>query len=709
MRQVFVSSKGEILVEDVPAPIVGHNGLLVRVAYSLISSGTELRRIQQGQGVLQRAFRNADLVKKVVDRVLSKGMLETAAFVRDRLEELAPLGYSASGVVIERGRNVVDLEVGDRVACGGSGYAYHAEIIAVPRNLVVKVPKDVELKEAAFTTLGAIAVQGVRRANAQMGEIVVVIGMGLVGQLVAQLLRVAGCRVIGTDVLPERLALAEQLGAEKTILVSQEDPVKAVLRHTGGMGADAAIICAATSSSEPINQAFQMLRERGRVVIVGAVGMELEREDFYAKELDLLISRSYGPGRYDPVYEEKGVDYPLGYVRWTENRNMAEFVRLLSEGEIDVTPLISAEVPLEEAPQAYRMLLDTEEAPIGIVLTCDDGLGEKVKERRIAITSKPRKKGVINVAIIGAGSFAQRIRLPDLRRISGYNLRAVVTASGVNARQVARRFRAEYCATDYQEVLEDPDVDMVLIATRHNLHFPMAMDAVQAGKDVFVEKPMALTYEQCDELLRAVQEVGIHFTVGFNRRYAPLSVRAKELIAGRRKPLFINYRVNAERIPKDHWVHDPLVGGGRVIGEVCHFLDLFNYFIDNEIIGLEVSYIPVNNQTVSSLDNVAVTLKYADGSLANLVYTSLGDISLPKERIGIFVDQACLVIEDFMKLELYGFVEKGVALKRQDKGWYQELVEFLKAIQGKPSASLTILDAVKATRTSLDILRQVHG
>lgn len=709
MRQVFVNSKGEILVEDVPAPIVGRNSVLVRVAYSLISSGTELRRIQQGQGVLQRAFRNPDLVKKLVDRVLSKGMLKTATFVRDKLKEFAALGYSASGVVIERGKNVVDLEVGDRVACGGSGYAYHAEIIAVPRNLVVKVPKDVGLKGAAFTTLGAIAMQGVRRANVQMGEIVVVVGMGLVGQLVVQLLQVAGCRVIGADLLPERLALAEQLGAEKTILVGQEDPVKAVLRYTGGMGADAAIICAATSSSEPINQAFQMLRERGRVVIVGAVGMELEREDFYAKELDLLISRSYGPGRYDPTYEEKGVDYPIGYVRWPENRNMAEFVRLLSEGEINVAPLISAEVPLEEAPQAYRMLLDTEESPIGIVLTYDNVLEEKVKERRVEVTPKPRGKGVINVAVIGAGSFAQRVRLPDLRRISGYDLRAVVTASGVNARQVARRFKAEYCTTDYHEVLEDPDVDMVLIATRHNLHFPIAMDAIQAGKDVFVEKPLALTYEQCNELLRAVQEVGIHFTVGFNRRYAPLSVRAKELIAGRRKPLFINYRVNTGRIPKDHWVHDPLVGGGRIIGEVCHFLDLFNYFIDDEIIGLKVSHTPFNNQTVSSLDNVAVTLKYADGSLANLVYTSLGDLRLPKERIEIFVDQACLVIDDFMKLELYGFAEKGVGLKRQDKGWYQELVEFLKAIQGKPSASLTILDAVKATRISLDIIRQVHG
>lgn len=709
MRQVFVNSKGEILVEDVPAPIVGRNSVLVRVAYSLISSGTELRRIQQGQGVLQRAFRNPDLVKKLVDRVLSKGMLKTATFVRDKLKEFAALGYSASGVVIERGKNVVDLEVGDRVACGGSGYAYHAEIIAVPRNLVVKVPKDVGLKGAALTTLGAIAMQGVRRANVQMGEIVVVVGMGLVGQLVVQLLQVAGCRVIGADLLPERLALAEQLGAEKTILVGQEDPVKAVLRYTGGMGADAAIICAATSSSEPINQAFQMLRERGRVVIVGAVGMELEREDFYAKELDLLISRSYGPGRYDPTYEEKGVDYPIGYVRWTENRNMAEFVRLLSEGEINVAPLISAEVPLEEAPQAYRMLLDTEESPIGIVLTYDNVLEEKVKERRVEVTPKPRGKGVINVAVIGAGSFAQRVRLPDLRRISGYDLRAVVTASGVNARQVARRFKAEYCTTDYQEVLEDPDVDMVLIATRHNLHFPIAMDAIQAGKDVFVEKPLALTYKQCNELLRAVQEVGIHFTVGFNRRYAPLSVRAKELIAGRRKPLFINYRVNTGRIPKDHWVHDPLVGGGRIIGEVCHFLDLFNYFIDDEIIGLKVSHTPFNNQTVSSLDNVAVTLKYADGSLANLVYTSLGDLRLPKERIEIFVDQACLVIDDFMKLELYGFAEKGVGLKRQDKGWYQELVEFLKAIQGKPSASLTILDAVKATRISLDIIRQVHG
>lgn len=709
MRQVFVNPKGEILIKDVPAPIVGHNSVLVRVAYSLISSGTESRRIEQGQGMLLRAFRDPDLVKKVVNRALSKGMLETAAFVRDRLEELAPLGYSASGVVIEKGKDVVDLEVGDRVACGGSGYAYHAEVIAVPRNLVVKVPEDVELKEAAFTTLGAIAMQGVRRANAQMGEIVVVIGMGLVGQLVAQLLQVASCRVIGTDLLPERLALAGQLGAEKTILVGQEDPVKAVLRHTGGMGADAVIVCAATSSSEPINQAFQMLRERGRVVIAGAVGMELEREDFYAKELDLLISRSYGPGRYDPMYEEKGMDYPIGYVRWTENRNMAEFVRLLSEGKVNVTPLISAEVPLEEAPQAYRMLLDTEETPLGIVLTYGNVLEEKVKERRVEVTPKPREKGVINVAVVGAGSFAQRIRLPNLQRISGYNLRAVVTASGVNAKRVAGRFKAEYCTTDYQEVLKDPAVDMVLIATRHNLHFPMAMDAVQAGKDIFVEKPMALTYEQCDELLRAVQEVRIHFTVGFNRRYAPLSVRAKELIAGRRKPLFINCRVNAGRISKDHWVHDPLVGGGRIIGEVCHFLDLFNYFIDDEIIGLEVSYIPINNQTVSSLDNIAVTLKYAHGSLANLVYTSLGDISLPKERTEIFVDQACLVIEDFMRLELYRFVEKGVALKRQDKGWYQELVEFLKAIQGKPSASLTILDAVKATRTSLDILRQLHG
>lgn len=709
MKGVFRRGDGSIVIEEVAPPLLRTNGALVRVAYSLISSGTEASAERTEEQAVP--FTHAGtLAKKVLRKMTEEGLRATMAAVQKNLGSTPPLyslGYSASGVVVEKADGLFNLDGGDRVACAGTGYACHQEIIFVPKHLLARVPEGVSVRSGAFATLGSIALHGVRQAQVQLGEAVLVIGLGLVGQLGVQILKAAGCRVMGSDLRPDRVELAKSLGLDLGIGPGA-DFVGEVQRFTRGIGADAVLLCADTDSSEPIREAMEACRQRGRIVVVGAVGLDLERRPLYEKELVVTISRSYGPGRYDPLYEKGGIDYPVSYVRWTEQRNLEAFLRLLAEGKVAIDPLIGLEVSLEEAPQAYAAL-QGEPRPIAVLLRYPEAPEGGRLERTVVLQHRPIQKEVVNVGVIGCGAFAQAVHLPNLKEIPGYHLRAVVAGTGSKAKEVEKRFRADYCSTDYREVLADEGIDMVLIATRHDLHLRMAMDAVKAKKAIFLEKPMALSWEGCLELAQAVREAGVPFTVGFNRRYSPLAVKAKELLSKRRKPYLVIYRVNAGSLPKDHWIQDPDRGGGRVIGEACHFFDLFNFLIERKARDVEAQAIPIDGSAVVALDNVTVTVRYQDGSLAVLIYTSLGNQALPKERIEIFANGDALVLDDFRRLTPFGFDEKEIALRVPDKGLKQELVEFLKRQRGEASTALGLEEALDASRVTFQVHDLVAG
>ena len=718
MKQLLIK-KGEVVVEDVPSPLVENGSVLVKVNYSLISAGTEMTGVTaSGESLLHKALRQPEKVKQVLNMAKAQGLSKTIEQVKGKLDSESsgtPTGYSCSGIVIDVGESIDDIQIGDNVACAGAGYANHAEIVCVPRNLVVKVPDNLGLKEAASATLGSIAMQGVRRANPTFGETIAVIGLGLVGQITAQILKVAGCRVIGIDLARSKVELAKTLGMDYGFIAGESDFTDSVMKCTSGYGADATIITAATESDLPVQQAMEITRKKGKVVVVGAVGLHLKRSPFYEKEIDFLISCSYGPGRYDSSYEEQGIDYPYAYVRWTENRNMQEYFRMLAEGKINFNALISKEYHVTDASEAYRELKESENRPLGVLLrygseeTLDEPKAPDI-ERKIAVNPKPiKKEGVINVAVIGAGGFAQGVHLPNLQKLSDqYNIYAIVTRTGNNAKQLAKKFGANYCSTDYQEVLKDDNVDMVLIATRHNLHAKMAMEAAKAGKAVFVEKPMAVNQQELDELVKVLEETQVPFMVGFNRRFSPLSVKAKEIISKRQNPMIITYRVNAGYIPLDHWVHTQ-EGGGRIIGEACHMLDLFNYFTDSEVKDIQVGTITPQTTDISPRDNLTVTLKYNDGSICTLTYTALGSNKLGKEYIEIYSDGKSLVIDDFKSLRIYTSKSKLFRTRTIEKGHLEEIKAFSQNIKSSSQPAIPIGQLVSATEISFTIDCKIRG
>ena len=706
MKQIFTKS-GNIITEEVPAPVCGDNEILVRTAYSLISVGTETMSLYgAGKGIAEiasKAISNPELVHKAIEIAKKEGLSKTINVIRGQTGKLTPLGYSSSGVVLEVGKNITDIAVGDRVACAGAGYASHAEIISVPRNLVCKIPDNVDFDEAAFTTLGAIAMQGIRRAQVQFGDNVVVIGLGLLGQIACQILKAAGAHVIGIDIMKERVELAKELGADICV-IGGKDAVDEVLKYTDKIGADSAIIYAATKSSEPVKQAMEMARKKGRVVVVGAVGMALDRSPFYEKELDFLISCSYGPGRYDSLYEEKGVDYPIGYVRWTENRNMQEFLNMLSEKKVNVKRLIDNTFQVEEAAEAYETL-NTEKRPIAVLFRYNE-LTKKELIRKMQLKPPAIKTDKINVAVVGAGGFAQAYHLPNLKKIPFYNIKAVVTRTGSNAKLIAEEYGAEYCTTGYKEVLQDENMNMIVIATRHNLHAPIIIEAANAGKHIFVEKPIAMNYEDCKKVYDAVLENKVNLTMGFNRRFAPLAQKAKRTVENRKNPLMITYRINSAGMKKEHWINDPVEGGGAIIGEGCHFFDFCNWIVRREPMRIYAEMISSDDGSIVDPNNIINTIRYEDGSVASVIYTTIGNESFPKERIEIFVDGGVITIDEFKELTVVGLDGKGEKLKRIEKGQFELINEYGKLLMGK-SKNIdlpSVADGVKATVCSLKVL-----
>lgn len=670
---------GEMSITDVPPPALKPGGVLVRNVASLVSAGTEKAVIGLARmNPLQKARSRPDLVKKVLNRAGQEGLIGTAQIVMNLVSTPLPLGYSCAGIVEAVGEGVTDLHPGDRVACAGLGYANHAEVVFVPRNLTTKIPDEVSFEEAAFVTVGAIALHGVRQANLQLGENVVIIGLGLLGQLTVQICKASGCRVFGTDLDPQKVALALEMGMDAGQTTSEGDITSAVKEFTRQRGADAVIITAATSSSEPVHLAAQLARDRARVVAVGDVGLDIPRRDYYEKEIDLRLSRSYGPGRYDPLYEEGGVDYPIGYVRWTENRNMEAFLDLIAARQMNVERFITHRYAIENAMEAYS-LLDGKEPYIGIMLQY---AYEKPQATTVHVIPAPMRitSHEVRFGIIGAGQFAQGILLPKLKSIEGVRIKAVATGQGITARRVAEKYEADFCTSDYQEILARPEIDAVLIATRHHLHASMVIDALKAGKHVFVEKPLALTPEALQAIQEAYQESLVLMT-GFNRRFSPLAEAIRQTQGG--QPMVMNYRVNAGAIPATSWQQDPMVGGGRIVGEVCHFIDLMQYFTDAAPVEIFASALGDISLLTSDPDNIAVQIRFSDGSLGTLNYVANGTASFPKEQITVFGGGRVGVLDNWRSVRIIGRgkpVQKNARLMAA-KGHKEELVAFVEGLR----------------------------
>ncbi len=706
MKQVLVSG-GVVKLEDVPAPVVEPGSVLVKMDHSCISIGTEMSGVKSsGTPLWKRALNQPQHVRKVIDMVLSDGFAQTRRLVSERLAIELPTGYSGAGVVIQVGDGIDEFAPGDRVACAGAQCAFHAELVRIPKNLVARIPDNVGFEEASSVALGAIALQGVRRANPTLGETFVVVGLGVLGQLTVQMLRTNGCRVIGVDLDPERIALARQYGMRWGIHPDHGNDVANVARLTDGAGADGIIITAASPSDAIVSTAFNMCRKKARVVLVGDVGLDLQRADFYAKELDFLISTSYGPGRYDMQYEENGFDYPLGYVRWTENRNMVEYLRLIADGAIAVKPLIAAIHPIEKVDAAYAALQSSADKPLMVLLSYSRAEQPSTKRTLLTPVAATLDQGAISIALIGAGGFAKGMHLPNLAELgSDYRLRAVASRTGHNAASTGKRFSADYCTTDYREILEDKDVDAVIITTRHNTHDTMVLEALQAGKHVLVEKPLALD----ESKLAAIEaffadgdDAKPVLLTGFNRRFSPYAEKIASLISGRSNPMILNYRMNAGYIPLDHWVHTA-EGGGRNRGEACHIYDLFTFLTGSEVRCIQASAIAPKTGYYSPSDNFVASMTFADGSLATLTYTALGTNEFPKEMMEVFVDGTVISLNDYRNLVVAGSKQKPFSTRGPNKGQKDELVQFARAIKGKSSWPIPLWQQLQATRISFEV------
>jgi predicted dehydrogenase/threonine dehydrogenase-like Zn-dependent dehydrogenase len=709
MRQILQQpGTGEIAVLDVPAPKLLPGCVLVRMAASLVSAGTERASCEfAGKNLLQKANARPDLVREVISKVRRDGLFSAVAAVRSRLDLPNALGYSSSGTVIGVGEGVTDLNVGDRVACAGASYAVHAEFACIPRLLAARIhPKStVTFEEAAFSTLGAVALHGVRTADAKLGDVVAVIGLGLLGQLTVQILKAAGCRVLGMDIAPERAELALRLGADD-VCISRDGLRDLCLQHSNGHGADAVLITAETPSSEPVDVAGEVARDRAVVVAVGTVGMDIERKLYFEKELDFRISRSYGPGRHDSAYEQKGRDYPIGYVRWTETRNMEACLQLLSDGKLDVQSLITHRFPIERAQSAYELITGRMGQPfLGVLITYPEQAepGREIQLVGKGTAAALAREASMGIGVLGAGSFALCTLLPALKQFDRVGLVGVCAANGSHARQAAEKFGFQYCTTDDQQIIDDPDINAVVIATRHHLHATQVLAALSAGKNIFCEKPLCLSEIDLAEIVRAYASSARDslVMVGFNRRFAPMAIKMRAFLKQIQEPITMHYRVNTGFIARDHWVNDPEQGGGRLLGEVCHFIDFLTFMAC--ALPIEVHTRSVTSLEQYSGDNVVISLRFANGSQGTISYLANGDRAYSKERLEIFGGGAVAVLEDFRRLELvrHGRKQTFHSRFRQDKGHRGELQAFAAAVRGQGEPPIAFDEIVSTTLATL--------
>lgn len=708
MKQILQSLKdGTTELSDVPTPRASIGGLLIQTSTTLVSAGTERMLVDFGKANwIDKARQQPDKVRMVLDKVRTDGLATTIEAVQSKLDQPLALGYCNVGVVSELGRGVDGFSVGDRVVSNGK----HAEVVSVPKNLCAKVPDGVPDEAASFTVLAAIGLQGIRLVNPTMGECVVVTGLGLIGLLTVQMLRAQGCRVLGIDFDPSRLELARQFGAEVVNPGAGEDVLAAAQAFSRARGVDAVIITASTKSNAPVSQAAQMCRKRGRIVLVGVVGLELSRADFFEKELTFQVSCSYGPGRYDPSYEEGGNDYPVGFVRWTEQRNFEAVLDLMASGQLDVGPLISHRFPLERAVEAYD-LLSSGAPSLGILLEYPKGDAERLAQRTVALdaassaqSGADSRHGACNVAFLGAGNYAGRVLIPAFKA-AGATLRTVVSSGGVSAVHYGRKHGFVQASTDGAAVLADTAVDTVVVATRHDAHARQVLSALRAGKHVFCEKPLCLTLEELVEIeaearARPTQKL----MLGFNRRFAPQVLRVKQLLASVAEPKSFVMTVNAGAIPADHWTQDKAVGGGRIVGEGCHFIDLLRHLAGAPMVAHHAVALGAHPAVAIADDKATITLQFADGSFGTVHYLANGDKGFPKERLEVFCAGRVLQLDNFRKLRGWGW--KGFSkmnLWRQDKGQAACAKAFVESVRSGAPSPIPLEEVLEVSRVSIEV------
>lgn len=724
MKQVLQNFRtGALTVEDIPEPFVRPGFVLVRNHYSLISSGTEGGTVKLGQmSLVGKARARPEQVRKVLQVVRTEGALSAYEATMRSLDMPIALGYCCAGVVAEVGEGINDIQVGEHVACGGGGYANHAEQVVIPRNLCVKLPGETDLRHAAFTTMGSIALQGVRVANVRLGENVVIIGMGLLGLITAQILRAAGCNVFGIDVSPARVEFAIGHGFCQAAVREASNLHEQVKTFSGGYGADAVIITAAAPNNDPVTLAGELARYKARVVVVGRTEMNAPRETYLFKELELCTSLAYGPGTGDPSYEDKGLDYPIGYVRWTENRNMAAFVQLVAQGQVQLDKLITHEFDISEAPRAFQIVTgQIKEPAIAVLLRYSQTETPQAAPARVSLPGGRRDgqaQGAVRVGVIGAGSFATNFMVPILGQARSIELRGIASANGVRAQALGKKYGFKYCTADSQELVGDPDTDCVFILTRHDSHAPLTIAALEAGKHVFVEKPLAMTKEELDRIIAAQRRTGLNVMVGFNRRYAGLALKMKAFFADRAQPMSVLYRANVGYRPPANWLHDPKQGGGVIIAEACHFIDFCHWMVGAPPLRVSSHALGSTGTGIINEDNVHIAMTFADGSLATVTYLSIGDRFYSRERVEVYGDGGVSVLEDFKSLlcTRNGRKKSEQSLIRQDKGFETEVKVFLDAVRDKQAlpvpfeqyalSMLATLEAVEAV--GAEHSREIH-
>jgi predicted dehydrogenase len=703
MRQIIQSFKsGELWLAEVPAPICQKSGAVIQTSCSFVSAGTERMLVDFAKkNILGKAMAMPDQVKKVLRKMKTEGVMSTIQKVQAKLDQPIPLGYSCAGIVEETGFGLEGISAGDRVACGGAGYANHAEYNFVPKNLIVKIPDNVSFEDASCATVGSIALQGVRQCDLRLGETVCVIGLGLLGVLAVQMLKASGCRVIGFDPNPERCKLSKELGAD---FVVADDLEAACMNFSEGRGVDAVLVTAATKSNEPVTVAGAIARHKGKVVVTGMVGMDIPRDQYYKKELDFKLSLSYGPGRYDPAYEENGNDYPFGYVRWTEQRNMQAFLEMVSAGTVTPSKLVTHRFDIDDALDAYDLLLGkTNEPYLGVVLNYSPkALGKIERKAHIEVKNKA-VSGKPCIGMIGCGNFTKSVLLPMLKK-QDIVLNGLSTATGMNCGETAKKEGFAYAATDYQELLKDEKINTVFVTTRHNTHAQIVSEALAVGKNVFVEKPLAINAEQLEQLcnVRKRTQAGI-IMAGFNRRFSPHAKLIKEYFNGRQTPMQINYRINAGFVARDIWLQNPEIGGGRIIGEVCHFIDFASYLTGHNVVEVQAMSIDTSNSALTAQDNISINLKYSDGSFATIFYTALGANDLPKEYCEVYSDNSVAILNDYRSTICKGKRGKAKLSGAQTKGFAEEITAFVEAVRDGNDSPISWESLINTTAATFGV------
>lgn len=690
MKQIIQDlQSGKTILADVPAPIVKRGSVLIKTKASLVSLGTERMLVEFGKAnLLDKARQQPEKVKQVLDKIKSDGLWPTLDAVFKKLGEPLPLGYCNAGEVIAVGEGVSEFKVGDRVASNGP----HAEVVLIPQNLVAKIPDNVTYEEASFTVISSIGLQGIRLVNPTFGETIVVIGLGLIGLITCQLLKANGCTVIGYDFDESKVKLASSLGATAFKVSAETDPVKICIEKTNGVGVDGVVITASTQSDQVIAQAAQMSRKRGRIILVGVIGLDIKRSDFYEKELSFQVSCSYGPGRYDEQYEQRGQDYPLPYVRWTEKRNFQAVLEAISTGSIQVKPLITELVDLPEYESIYNQIGSSRS--IASLLRYQAERSEF--QNKIEITPSVFDKQKPVFGIIGAGNFTKMVIVPTMRKL-GYNLKYIASEKGLSSTVLSKKYKIAFATSDYHQILADSEVNAVAITVRHNMHAQLVIEALQAGKHVFVEKPLALNNEDIDRIEEAYKSSGKTLTVGFNRRFSPFAVRAKEMI-GEPGPINVIANMNAGFIPANSWVHDLGVGGGRIVGEACHLIDLIT-FLSGSLVD-EVIMTAAGQNPEENTDNASILMKYKNGSMGVINYFSNGSKAYSKERIEVYSQGRTLIIDNFRRLESFGFSGRGFS-KSQDKGHYEQFKLLQKKLSEGGKEMIPIQETLNTSRAVL--------